>query len=84
LTSSGGSRNAEPIAKKGWYIGRFVDASNTRDYLSQSGGFFARYLFRRQGGIELTSAGKELILAQTPARRSSLPSNGFCSPPSPG
>jgi hypothetical protein len=31
-----------------WYIGGFLDASNTRDYLSQSGGFFVRYLFRPQ------------------------------------
>jgi cellulose synthase operon protein C len=35
-----------------WYIGGFVDASNTRDYLSQSGGFFVRYLFRPQPELE--------------------------------
>jgi Flp pilus assembly protein TadD len=31
-----------------WYIGGFLDFNNTRDYVSQSGGFFVRYLFRPQ------------------------------------
>jgi cellulose synthase operon protein C len=31
-----------------WYVGGFLDFNNTRDYVSQSGGFFVRYLFRPQ------------------------------------
>ncbi len=31
-----------------WYVGGFLDVNNTRDYVSQSGGFFVRYLFRPQ------------------------------------
>jgi hypothetical protein len=31
-----------------WYVGGFLDFNNTRDYESQSGGFFVRYLFRPQ------------------------------------
>ena len=31
-----------------WYVGGFLDFNNTRDYESQAGGFFVRYLFRPQ------------------------------------
>jgi hypothetical protein len=29
-----------------WYVGGFLAFNNTRDYATQSGGFFVRYLFR--------------------------------------
>jgi cytochrome c-type biogenesis protein CcmH/NrfG len=35
-----------------WWVGGFLDFNNTRDYLSQSGGFFVRYLFRPQPDLE--------------------------------
>lgn len=35
-----------------WYVGGFLAFNNTRDYLSQSVGFFVRYLFRPQPDSE--------------------------------
>jgi cellulose synthase operon protein C len=35
-----------------WWVGGFLDFNNTRDYESQSGGFFVRYLFRPQPEYE--------------------------------
>ena len=31
-----------------WFVGGFLDANNARDYASDKGGFFVRYLFRPQ------------------------------------
>jgi tetratricopeptide (TPR) repeat protein len=40
-----------------WYIGGFVTANNSRDYATQTAGFFIRFLFRPQYPTELMPTG---------------------------
>jgi len=35
-----------------WYVGGFLSFNNTRDYASNRGGFYVRYLFRPQPALE--------------------------------
>ncbi len=51
-TSVGANYNFESEASYAiadrWFVGGFLDANNSRDYASDKGGFFVRYLFRPQ------------------------------------